>query len=100
MPTHWLELDRASLRQNLTALRTLVGPRRVMPVVKANCYGASAVPIAQALVAEGVDALAVAKVSRSGEDEITAHEIANVVGSLYRLVAAVPADVPRVWAST
>lgn len=53
MPNHWLELDRGNLVHNLAAIRALVAPARVMPVVKANFYGAGAVPIAQALAPEG-----------------------------------------------
>ena len=67
MPNHWLELDRAALRHNAARIRALVAPARVMPVVKANYYGAGAVPIAQELEAQGVDAFAVAAVREAIE---------------------------------
>jgi alanine racemase len=67
MPTTWLELDRANLLHNLAGLRKLAHPARLMPVVKANAYGAGAVPIASALAAEGVDAFAVASVPEAVE---------------------------------
>jgi alanine racemase len=67
MPTSWLELDRAHLLHNLAAVRKIVHPARVMPVVKANAYGAGAVPIATALAADGVDAFAVATVPEGVE---------------------------------
>jgi alanine racemase len=67
MPNSWLELDRANLLHNLTALRALVHPARLMPVVKANAYGAGAVPLANAIAAEGVDHFAVASVAEAVE---------------------------------
>jgi alanine racemase len=67
MPNSWLELDRDRLLHNLAALRALVHPARLMPVVKANAYGAGAVPIATAVAAEGVDAFAVASVAEAVE---------------------------------
>ena len=67
MPNSWLELDRANLLHNLAALRALVHPARVMPVVKANAYGAGAVPVATAVAAEGVDHFAVASVEEAVE---------------------------------
>lgn len=67
MPNSWLELDRDNLLHNLAGLRALVHPARIMPVVKANAYGAGAIPIATALAAEGVDAFAVASVPEAVE---------------------------------
>lgn len=67
MPTTWLELDRANLLHNLARLRALVHPARIMAVVKANAYGAGAVPMASALTAAGVDAFAVASVPEALE---------------------------------
>src|ERR687891_365917 len=67
MPNSWLELDRAALLHNLAGLRGLVHPARLMPVVKANAYGAGAIPIATALATEGVDAFAVANVPEAVE---------------------------------
>lgn len=62
MHNNWLELDRANLVHNLAGIRAIAGTARLMPVVKANYYGAGAAPIARALAAEGVDAFAVATV--------------------------------------
>ena len=67
MPNSWLELDRANLLHNLAALRALVDPARLMPVVKANAYGAGAVPVAAAVAAEGVEHFAVASVPEAVE---------------------------------
>jgi alanine racemase len=64
---HWLELDREALRHNAAQIRALVEPARIMPVVKANYYGAGAVPIAQELETQGVDAFAVALVREAIE---------------------------------
>jgi alanine racemase len=67
MANYWLELDREALRHNARQLRALVAPARMMPVVKANYYGAGATPIARELAAEGVDAFAVAAVREAIE---------------------------------
>lgn len=67
MANTWLELDHGALRHNLSRLRALVGPSRIMPVLKANAYGAGAVPIARTLAAEGIDAFAVASVAEAVE---------------------------------
>lgn len=67
MPNSWLELDRANLLHNVAALRALVHPARLMPVVKANAYGAGALPVAAAVAAEGIDHFAVASVAEAVE---------------------------------
>lgn len=67
MPNNWLELSRENLLHNLAGLRALVGAARIMPVVKANAYGAGAVPIARVLASAGVDAFAVASVAEAVE---------------------------------
>ncbi len=58
----WLELSRAALLHNLECLRRLVEPARVMPVIKANAYGAGAEGMALALRDAGVTDFAVATV--------------------------------------
>src|SRR5713101_748063 len=63
----WLELSRARLEHNLAGVRALVGERRIMPVVKANAYGAGAAPIAAVLAAQGIDMFAVANVREGVE---------------------------------
>jgi len=63
----WLELSRARIENNLAGVRALVGERRIMPVVKANAYGAGAAPIAEVLAANGIDMFAVANVREGVE---------------------------------
>lgn len=53
-------IDLAALRHNLSVVRRLAPQSRVMAAVKADAYGHGAVPVARALEAAGVDALAVA----------------------------------------
>jgi alanine racemase len=54
-------VDLDALARNLGEIRRLVGPSvRVCAVVKADAYGHGAVPVSHALVAAGVDQLAVA----------------------------------------
>jgi alanine racemase len=67
MANTWIELDRDAVRHNVRQLRALAAPARLMPVVKANYYGAGAVPIARELAAQGVDAFAVATVREAVE---------------------------------
>jgi len=62
----WIEVDHAALRRNLATLRARVGGgRQVIAVVKANAYGHGAIPVAQTLIAQGVERLAVATVDEA-----------------------------------
>jgi alanine racemase len=63
----WLELDRAALVHNLAGVRRLAGDAHVMPVVKANAYGAGAAGMARILQNEGVRHFAVATVEEALE---------------------------------
>src|SRR5919108_4688122 len=63
----WLELDASALRHNAARIRDLVAAARLMPVVKANYYGAGAVAIARELAGAGVEAFAVANVREAVE---------------------------------
>lgn len=63
----WLELESAALRHNLEAARRLSTPADVMPVVKANAYGAGAVGLARTLEQAGVGRFAVATVDEGAE---------------------------------
>jgi alanine racemase len=63
----WLELSRARLENNLAGVLALVGECRIMPVVKANAYGAGAGPIAEVLAANGIEMFAVANVREGVE---------------------------------
>lgn len=55
----WAEIDLGALRHNLLEVRRLVGPKKIMAIVKANAYGHGALKVGQALLAHGVDRLAV-----------------------------------------
>lgn len=63
----WLELDRPAIVHNARQLAAMVAPARIMAVIKANAYGAGAVPIAEALAEAGVGAFAVATVPEAIE---------------------------------
>ncbi len=52
---------------NLSAVRALVGKARIMAVVKANAYGAGAIPVARQLASAGVDLFGVASVREGVE---------------------------------
>lgn len=53
-------VDLGALRHNVRMVKRLAPHSRIMAAVKADAYGHGAVPVARALEAEGVDALAVA----------------------------------------
>lgn len=102
MPANtWLELDRSAVAHNARQLAALVAPARIMAVIKANAYGAGAVPIAQALAETGIDAFAVASVAEAIELRAAGVRgtilVLTCVGSFYRVLAFVPRGVPRVW---
>ena len=61
----WLELDSARCIRNLAGIRRLVGSAEIMAVLKANAYGAGAVPIAGILAGAGVERFAVATVDEA-----------------------------------
>jgi alanine racemase len=56
----WAECSEASLRGNISAIRSLLGAVRLMGVVKANAYGHGANWVARILLDEGASYLAVA----------------------------------------
>jgi alanine racemase len=56
----WAEIDLLALSANLRAIRTRVGARPVLAVVKANAYGHGAAGVARALERDGVEILGVA----------------------------------------
>lgn len=58
----WVEVDHAAIRHNLAFVRSLAPGARVIAVVKANAYGHGDVAVSRTLLAEGVEALAVATV--------------------------------------
>lgn len=64
-PDPWIELDREALKANLAAIRARVGSRPVMPVLKADGYGHGLTQIGRALHREGVEQVAVAKVTEA-----------------------------------
>ncbi|MDZ4827173.1 MAG: alanine racemase, partial [Actinomycetota bacterium] len=58
----WAEVDLSAVRDNVTALRALVAPARMLAVVKADGYGHGAVPVSRAALEAGADGLGVALV--------------------------------------
>lgn len=57
----WREIDLDALAHNARVLQGRLAPGcRLMAVVKADAYGHGAVPVAQCLEREGIDAFAVA----------------------------------------
>ncbi|MDM4772136.1 alanine racemase [Solimonas sp. SE-A11] len=60
IPRVTASIDLAAIQHNLGVVRRLAPRSRVMAAVKANGYGHGAIPVARALEAAGVDALAVA----------------------------------------
>jgi alanine racemase len=56
----WAEIDLLALSANLRAVRSRIGARPILAVVKANAYGHGAAGVARALEKEGVERLGVA----------------------------------------
>lgn len=64
----WLEIDLEAVRHNFRLMRELVGASsEVYAVIKADAYGHGAVPVAQALLKEGVTRFCVARVEEATE---------------------------------
>lgn len=59
------EISLSALRANYRFLRALASPARLICVVKADAYGHGAVRVAQALISEGADFFAVARLSEA-----------------------------------
>lgn len=57
----WAEVDLKNVKFNLAQVRNLIAENtEIMAVVKADAYGHGVIPVAEALIEEGVDRLAVA----------------------------------------
>lgn len=56
----WAEISRSALTHNIAVVRDVLGDAQLCAVVKANGYGHGAVLVAEAMLAGGADALAVA----------------------------------------
>jgi alanine racemase len=64
-PDARIELDRAAIQHNIEQIRSRVGERPVMGVIKCNAYGHGLVPFAKELAAAGVEHLAVGKLDEA-----------------------------------
>ncbi|MFQ6042843.1 MAG: alanine racemase, partial [Candidatus Poribacteria bacterium] len=62
----WAEVNLNAIQSNLNAIKSKVGNRKIIAVVKANAYGHGAVPVAQA-IAEQADMFAVATIEEAIE---------------------------------
>lgn len=64
----WLDIDLSAVHNNVRQLRRLIRPDcKIMGVIKANAYGHGAIPIAKAILQEGVEQLAVATLGEAIE---------------------------------
>ncbi len=64
-PDPWIELDSAALSHNIAAIRSRVGSRPIVAVIKGNGYGHGLVEMGRMLQREGVRHMAVAKVAEA-----------------------------------
>jgi alanine racemase len=90
----WVEIDLAALAHNVRQIKGLLTPTtQMMAVVKADAYGHGAIDIAQTLIAEGVEWLAVATITEGIELRsagiITPILILGAVNSLVQVQAIV-----------
>jgi len=90
---NWLELSRGALLHNLSAARALAGSARIIPVLKANAYGAGAVGVAGVLARAGIDAFAVATIAEGVELRQS-----GIGGLILCLTYFTPADVDTIIA--
>lgn len=68
MRNTWVEIDLDAIEYNLIQARKYIKPEtKIAGVIKANAYGHGAVPIAKALIKNGIDMLAVACLSEAIE---------------------------------
>ena len=61
----WLEIRLDAIRKNFLRIQRTVRPAAVMAVLKADAYGLGAMPLADMLVAAGVDRLGVAELKEA-----------------------------------
>ncbi len=66
-PLTWLEINAERLRANARALKDSTVAAGLLAVVKANAYGAGAIPVSRILAGAGVDCFAVATVDEGIE---------------------------------
>jgi alanine racemase len=83
----WIEVDAAALESNARLLQRLVAPADLIAVVKANAYGAGAIPVAKLLESAGVSRFAVAWTSEALE-----LRAAGIAASIMVLGHSTPAD--------
>jgi alanine racemase len=87
-----VEIDLSAIRDNLRAIRSLVGPAvEIIGVVKADAYGHGAVAVGRTLAAEGVKRFGVALV-----EEGAALREAGIPGDVLVLGALPPEQAPEV----
>lgn len=80
MATHWIEISRSALQNNLKVIRSTLNPKtRIMAMVKANAYGhgiETTVPIISPLVDYfGVHTLSEALIIRKSQKKINTYHI-------------------------
>ena len=67
-PSIWAEIDLQAISHNVRELRRVARPQaRLMVAVKGNAYGHGAVKVAQTAIANGADALGVARIEEGVE---------------------------------
>ena len=89
-------VDLGAVTHNVRALRSAIGTRHLMAVVKANAYGHGAVPVARAALLGGADRLGVADLAEAHElrdAQITAPVLAWLHGPDADFERALRADI-------
>lgn len=85
------EISLSAISSNLEKVRSKAGNRKILTVVKASAYGHGAIPVAEKLIAEGVDMLGVANV----EEGIELRD-AGINHPIVVLSGIVPDEIPAV----
>lgn len=92
----WAEINLDAVRHNVSTLRSIIGERTLIAVVKADAYGHGAQDVAEAALEAGADWLGVAHVSEAvklREAGISAPLIAWLHTPLTDFTAAIEADI-------
>lgn len=63
----WAEINLDNLKYNIEKIRSFIGNKKIMGVIKADAYGHGAVEIAKTLVEENIDVLGVATMDEALE---------------------------------
>lgn len=84
----WIEVDAAAFVANIAQVRAVIGGARLCAVMKADAYGNSIALLMPAVIAAGIDVVAI-----TGNDEARVARALGYRGRLLRIRAAIPDEI-------